>query len=111
LIRGNPRPEAASEIRGEFQLVSTLACNLRRRLSALVTVLLLPAFFALVGMRMEIGLLAGLDIWLLCGLIVLAATLGQFGGTVLAGRMIGITARSPTDRHHSVGGCQPASTQ
>jgi Kef-type K+ transport system membrane component KefB len=69
---------------------STLARALTRKLYDLVTVLLLPAFFALAGMRMEMGLLVDLQSWLLCGLIILAATLGKFGGSFVAARLTGM---------------------
>src|SRR5262249_50546735 len=53
---------------------SALARGLTRRLKDVVTVLLLPAFFAFTGMRTQIGLVAGLEEWLVCGLIILVAT-------------------------------------
>ena len=58
-----------------------------------VTALLLPAFFALNGMRTRIGLLAGGDSWMVCGTIVLVATVGKFGGTFVAARACGRSAR------------------
>ena len=60
----------------------------------LVNVLLLPAFFASVGMRTEIGLVSGLSNWLICGLIVVVATVGKFGGTYAAARATGIDRRN-----------------
>jgi len=54
-----------------------------------VLVLLLPSFFALTGLRMEIGLLDGVRDWLVCALILLAATLGKVGGTTVAARLTG----------------------
>ncbi len=56
------------------------------KLEDLITVLLLPAFFAFTGMRTEIGLVSGWQGWLACGVIVLVATAGKFGGTVAAAR-------------------------
>ncbi|MBI2188921.1 MAG: cation:proton antiporter [Acidobacteria bacterium] len=56
-----------------------LARSLERSLGDLATVLL-PAFFALTGMRTEVGLLSSVDQWALCG--VIAATAGKFGGTL-----------------------------
>ena len=47
-----------------------------------MTVLLLPAFFAFTGMRTRIDLLVEPGQWLICGLIILVATLGKFGGTL-----------------------------
>ncbi len=58
-----------------------------------VLILLLPAFFAFTGMRTEIGLLSGWAAWLACGLIIVVATLGKFGGTLLAARATGVAWR------------------
>jgi Kef-type K+ transport system membrane component KefB len=69
---------------------SFIAREVPEKLSNLVTVLLLPAFFAFTGMRTEIGLVSGFGAWLICGLIIFVATLGKFGGTLLAGRVSGL---------------------
>ena len=73
---------------------SRLAREFTHKLKDVVTVLLLPAFFALTGLRTEIGLVSGWDSWLICAAIIVAATLGKFGGTFLAARMAGKDARS-----------------
>jgi Kef-type K+ transport system membrane component KefB len=70
-----------------------LARSLERSLGDLATVLLLPAFFALTGMRTEVGLLSGTTQWGICALIVVAATVGKFGGTFAAARATGMDAR------------------
>jgi Kef-type K+ transport system membrane component KefB len=54
-----------------------------------VSVLFLPAYYAFTGMRTEIGLIQGADQWLLCGLIVLVACAGKFGGSLVAARLVG----------------------
>jgi Kef-type K+ transport system membrane component KefB len=69
---------------------SRLAKELRGQIEGLVVVLLLPAFFAFTGLRTEIGLLHGAGAWLLCAAIVFVASLGKFGGTVLAARLTGL---------------------
>jgi K+:H+ antiporter len=69
---------------------SALTRVLTSRLQDLVTVLLLPAFFALTGMRTEIGLLSTWEHWLLCGLIILVATAGKVGGTLVSARLTGL---------------------
>ena len=69
---------------------SRLAKALHRSLAHLITIVLLPAFFAFAGMRTEIGLLAGTQAWLAFGLIVLVATVGKFGGTLVAARATGL---------------------
>ena len=73
---------------------SQLAHEISRRLKDVVTVLLLPAFFALAGLRTEIGLLNDGRAWLVCGVVVAAATLGKWGGTFAAARLGGHDARS-----------------
>jgi Kef-type K+ transport system membrane component KefB len=75
---------------------SAIAQMLARKLEDLVTVLLLPAFFALTGMRTQIGLLASFDQWLVCGLIILVATAGKFGGTLFSARLTGLGWREST---------------
>jgi Kef-type K+ transport system membrane component KefB len=72
---------------------SRLARELTGKLEDFVTVLLLPAFFAFTGMRTRIGLLSGLDAWLMCGLLLLVATFGKFGGTLGAARLAGLSWR------------------
>jgi Kef-type K+ transport system membrane component KefB len=68
---------------------SAIARAISRKLEDLVTVLLLPAFFAFTGMRTQIGLVSGFENWLICGVIVLVATAGKFGGTCVAARLTG----------------------
>lgn len=72
---------------------SAVARSLGGKLEDLVTVLLLPAFFAFTGMRTQIGLVSGVGEWLVCGLIILVATLGKFGGTFAAARLTGLDWR------------------
>jgi Kef-type K+ transport system membrane component KefB len=69
---------------------SRVAREVGRRLHDVVTVLLLPAFFAFTGMRTQIGLVSGAEQWLLCGAIIVAATAGKFGGTLVAARLTGL---------------------
>ena len=73
---------------------SRVAREFTAKLKDLVTVLLLPAFFALTGLRTEIGLLSGWYAWAICGAIIVAATLGKFGGTFVAARLTGYDART-----------------
>ncbi len=68
---------------------SPLATQLGKHIENVVVVLLLPAFFAFTGMRTQIGLLSGWQDWLLCGLIIVVATVGKFGGTLAAARFAG----------------------
>jgi Kef-type K+ transport system membrane component KefB len=69
---------------------SPVVAPIRRRLEDLVAVLFLPAFFAFTGMRTAIGLVVGVEQWLLCAVIVAVACIGKFGGTVAGARFVGL---------------------
>jgi Kef-type K+ transport system membrane component KefB len=66
---------------------------LRVRMDMLVSVLLLPLFFALTGMRTRLDLLNGRAMWLWAGIVLLAAVAGKMGGAALAARWSGLTWR------------------
>jgi Kef-type K+ transport system membrane component KefB len=53
--------------------------------------LLLPLFFVYTGLRTEIGLISGAEMWLLCGLFIVIAIAGKFGSTIVAARFSGET--------------------
>lgn len=72
---------------------STIARQLRLHRAPIVTVLFLPAFFALTGLRTEVGLMSSARGWGICGAIVVLATAGKFGGTLAAGRAVGMRWR------------------
>ncbi len=72
---------------------SLIATEIRRRLSDIVSVLLLPVFFAYAGMRTEIGLLESAEEWLICGIIIVVACLGKLGGSAAAARFAGMSWR------------------
>jgi Kef-type K+ transport system membrane component KefB len=72
---------------------SALARVLKQSLENLVTILLLPAFFAFTGMRTQIGLVSGWYEWAICGLIIAVAVTGKFGGTIVASRATGLNWR------------------
>jgi Kef-type K+ transport system membrane component KefB len=69
---------------------SPIARSFVEQLESVVTILFLPAFFALTGMRTRIDLVTGLDGWLICGLIIFVATIGKFGGSLIAARLTGL---------------------
>jgi len=73
---------------------SGLARVLIERSKDVVTILLLPAFFAFAGMRTRIDLVSGTSAWTICALIVLVATAGKFGGTFIAARVTGLDSRA-----------------
>jgi Kef-type K+ transport system membrane component KefB len=62
---------------------------LRERLDMLVSVLLLPLFFALTGMRTRLDLLNDTAMWLWAAVVLLAAVFGKMGGAALAARWTG----------------------
>jgi Kef-type K+ transport system membrane component KefB len=61
----------------------------RTRLDMLVSVLLLPLFFALTGMRTRLDLLSGSRIWFWTAVVFVVAVAGKMGGAVLAARWTG----------------------
>jgi Kef-type K+ transport system membrane component KefB len=52
--------------------------------------MLLPLFFAFSGLRTHIGLLGDMTSWLVCLAIVVIATVGKLGGSMLAARLNGM---------------------
>jgi Kef-type K+ transport system membrane component KefB len=72
---------------------SAVARSFTQQLEPVVTVLLLPAFFAFTGMRTRIDTVAGAEQWLFCGLIIVVATVGKFGGAFAAARLTGLDFR------------------
>jgi Kef-type K+ transport system membrane component KefB len=72
---------------------SRLARALEHKLSDLVVVFLLPAFFAVTGLRTQMGLLNGSEAWLMCGAIIVLACVGKIGGTYAAARLSKIGVR------------------
>jgi Kef-type K+ transport system membrane component KefB/nucleotide-binding universal stress UspA family protein len=63
------------------------------KLEDLVVVLLLPLFFAYSGLRTEIALLDSVHDWAVCGIVILVACLGKFGGSAVAARLTGLRWR------------------
>lgn len=72
-----------------FPRVPQWQLALRERLDMLVSVLLLPLFFALTGMRTRLDLLNDGAMWLWAGVVLLAAVFGKMGGAALAARWTG----------------------
>lgn len=68
---------------------SRIASDLSHRLKDPVLFILLPAFFAYTGLRTEIGLVSSPEHWGMCLLIISVATLGKFGGTLVAAKLAG----------------------
>ena len=72
---------------------SAIARQLALRRTPVVTLLFLPAFFALTGLRTQIGLVSSAADWGICLLVILLATVGKFGGTFAAARFVGLPWR------------------
>ena len=67
--------------------------SITARLEELLGVVLLPLFFAVTGIRMNLGAIEGASMWLLCLAIVIVAIISKAGGTILGARAIGLTWR------------------
>ncbi len=72
-----------------FPRVKAWQAALRARLDTIVSVLLLPIFFALTGLRTQLSLLSGSRVWLWFLLILFIAIVGKVGGAVIAARWMG----------------------
>jgi nucleotide-binding universal stress UspA family protein len=70
-----------------------LAEALAEKLEDVAVVLLLPIFFAYSGLRTQVGLLASTEAWAICGLIIVLACVGKFGGSAVAARLTGLRWR------------------
>ncbi|HWZ52960.1 MAG TPA: cation:proton antiporter [Granulicella sp.] len=77
-----------------FPRIERWQAAVRTRLDMIVSVLLLPLFFALTGMRTRLDLLSEPRIWLWTGVVLLAAVAGKMGGAVLAARWTGQSWRN-----------------
>jgi Kef-type K+ transport system membrane component KefB len=63
---------------------------LKVRIENFSTIFLLPLFFAFTGLRTQIGLINTAEGWLLCLGIILIATLGKLGGSMITARFTGM---------------------
>jgi len=63
------------------------------RFETITITLLLPLFFAFTGLRTNIAAIRGPEMWMYCVLIILVATLGKLGGSMLASWLSGMPAR------------------
>ena len=73
---------------------SHLIRQLVEKLEDFVGLFLLPLFFAFTGLRTQIGLLGSdAKLWALCGLVLLVAILGKWGGSSIAARFVGLEWR------------------
>lgn len=63
------------------------------KLEDVSVILLLPIFFVYTGLRTHIGLLNQGDLWVVCGMIMLVAVAGKFGGSTITAKLMGQTWR------------------
>jgi Kef-type K+ transport system membrane component KefB len=63
----------------------------KERIGQFVLVFFLPIFFTYTGLRTNIGGLDSLALWGWCGLTLLLATVGKFGGAYLGARWSGLS--------------------
>ncbi|MDB6066023.1 MAG: cation/H(+) antiporter [Pedosphaera sp.] len=64
--------------------------RLKDRLENFSSAFLLPLFFAFTGLRTEIGLLNDWQSWAVCGGLILVATAGKLGGSMITARLTGM---------------------
>ena len=67
--------------------------DLTEKLEGLPVILLLPLFFTATGLRTRIELISGAEMWFYCALIIIVATAGKLGGSMLSSRISGMTWR------------------
>jgi Kef-type K+ transport system membrane component KefB len=77
-----------------FPRVEHWQIAIRERLDMLVSVLLLPLFFALTGMRTRLDLLNDSAMWVWAGIVLAAAVFGKMGGAAIAARWTGQSWRN-----------------
>ncbi|WP_239489580.1 cation:proton antiporter [Luteitalea sp. TBR-22] len=63
------------------------------RFELVATTLLLPVFFAYTGLRTQIGLVVGAQMWFYCALILVLAIVGKLVGSAVAARVTGLNTR------------------
>jgi Kef-type K+ transport system membrane component KefB len=64
--------------------------HLKERLENFSSAFLLPLFFAFTGLRTQIGLLNDWESWTVCAGLVLVATTGKLGGSMITARCTGM---------------------
>jgi len=63
------------------------------RFEPLTVVMLLPLFFALTGLRTNVGLISGVTMWFYFFMIIFVAVASKWGGAMIAARFNGMTWR------------------
>lgn len=70
-----------------------LSKALAEKFESVAVVLLMPLFFAFSGLRTRLGLVSGVEQWLVVAALIGLATLGKFGGSAVAARLTGLRWR------------------
>jgi Kef-type K+ transport system membrane component KefB len=70
---------------------TALGTTLRIRLETICSAFLLPLFFAVTGLKTQIGLLQSVGDWVLVLAVVLLAVTGKLAGSLLAARCAGVS--------------------
>jgi Kef-type K+ transport system membrane component KefB len=73
----------------EEKVVEALSKHIR----GLTSVVFLPLFFAVTGLRTNVGLVNTTELWMICGLILLVAIAGKLGGALFSARAVGMPWR------------------
>lgn len=77
-----------------FPRVAQWQQTVRARLETILSLVLLPLFFAITGLRTRLDLLSDLSTWLWTGFVLLLAIAGKMGGAMLGARATGQDWRS-----------------
>ncbi|MEA2348718.1 MAG: hypothetical protein QOG62_2505 [Thermoleophilaceae bacterium] len=64
------------------------------RIEDFVAMLLLPLFFTFTGLRTDVGLISGADMWAIAALLLAIAIVGKLFGAAIAARLTGMDWRS-----------------
>ncbi len=70
-----------------------LVRDLTARFETVTVVVLLPLYFAFTGLRTSVALIHGMQMWLICAVIIALAIAGKFGGSAVAARYAGLPWR------------------
>lgn len=72
-----------------FPRIERWQSAIHMRLDVIVSILLLPLFFALTGMRMRLDLLSGTAAWMWTAVLLTVAIVGKIGGALIGARWAG----------------------
>ncbi len=70
--------------------------NMSHKLKDLICIIFLPAFFAYIGIKTQFNSIDSINSWVLCGCIILLATIGKFGGTYFTARLFKMDIKKST---------------